>query len=30
MGMHGVPTLGFGPADERYAHAPDERCPIET
>jgi putative selenium metabolism hydrolase len=29
MGMHGIPTLGFGPGDERYAHAPDERCPVE-
>lgn len=28
MGMSGIPTLGFGPADERFAHAPDERCEV--
>ena len=27
-GMFGVPTVGFGPADERYAHTPDDQCPI--
>jgi len=27
-GMFGVPTVGFGPGDERFAHAPDERCEI--
>ena len=27
MGMHKVPTIGFGPADERYAHAPTDQCP---
>jgi acetylornithine deacetylase/succinyl-diaminopimelate desuccinylase-like protein len=26
--MFGVPTVGFGPADERYAHTPDDQCPI--
>jgi putative selenium metabolism hydrolase len=29
MGMHGVPTIGFGPANEIHAHAPTDRCPIE-
>lgn len=28
-GMFGIPCIGFGPGDERYAHAPDERCPVE-
>lgn len=28
-GMFGVPTVGFGPGDERFAHAPDERCPVD-
>ena len=27
-GMFGVPTVGFGPADERYAHTPDDQCPV--
>ena len=27
MGMYKVPTIGFGPADERYAHAPTDQCP---
>lgn len=33
MGMHGVPTIGFGPANEVHAHAPSDQCPathIET
>jgi len=25
MGVAGIPTLGFGPGDEKYAHAADER-----
>lgn len=29
MGMHGVPTIGFGPGAEIYAHAPDERTSID-
>ena len=28
-GVHGIPTVGFGPADERYAHTPEDQCPIE-
>ncbi len=29
MGLYGIPTLGFGPGNEIYAHAPNERIPIE-
>ena len=28
-GMHGIPTIGFGPGHERYAHAPNEQVEIE-
>jgi putative selenium metabolism hydrolase len=28
-GMFGIPTIGFGPADERWAHTPEDQCPIE-
>jgi putative selenium metabolism hydrolase len=28
-GMFGVPTIGFGPADEIYAHSPEDQCPVE-
>lgn len=28
-GMFGVPTVGFGPANEIYAHTPDDQCPID-
>lgn len=28
MGMFGIPTFGFGPADETFAHAPDEKSPV--
>jgi putative selenium metabolism hydrolase len=28
-GLFGVPTIGFGPADEIYAHGPDDQCPVE-
>jgi len=28
-GKHGIPTIGFGPGNEIYAHAPNERTPIE-
>lgn len=27
-GIFGIPTIGFGPGDERFAHAPNERCEI--
>jgi putative selenium metabolism hydrolase len=27
-GMFGIPTVGFGPANEVYAHTPDDQCPI--
>ncbi len=29
MGMSGIPTIGFGPANEIYAHSPDDQCPVE-
>ncbi len=28
-GMHGIPCVGFGPAYEEQAHAPDEFCPVD-
>jgi putative selenium metabolism hydrolase len=28
-GEHRVPTIGFGPGEEVYAHAPNEKIPIE-
>jgi putative selenium metabolism hydrolase len=28
-GMCGVPTVGFGPADEVHAHTPEDQCPVE-
>jgi putative selenium metabolism hydrolase len=28
-GMFGIPTIGFGPANEIYAHTPDDQCPVE-
>jgi putative selenium metabolism hydrolase len=28
-GMFNVPTIGFGPADEIYAHTPDDQCPVQ-
>ena len=29
MGMFGVPTFGFGPANEKYAHTVDDQVPVE-
>jgi len=28
-GMFGVPTIGFGPSDEVWAHTPEDQCPVE-
>lgn len=28
-GMFGIPTLGFGPANEIHAHSIDDQCPVE-
>jgi putative selenium metabolism hydrolase len=28
-GIYGIPAIGFGPGDERCAHAPDEKVPID-
>jgi putative selenium metabolism hydrolase len=28
-GLFNVPTVGFGPADEVYAHTPEDQCPVE-
>ena len=28
-GMFGVPTIGFGPGNEIYAHSPEDQCPVE-
>lgn len=28
-GLFGVPTVGFGPANEIHAHTPDDQCPVE-
>ena len=29
MGMHKVPTIGFGPANEIYAHSIQDQCPVQ-
>jgi putative selenium metabolism hydrolase len=29
MGLHNVPTIGFGPANEIHAHAPTDQCPVD-
>lgn len=28
-GMFDIPTIGFGPANEIYAHSVDDQCPVE-
>ena len=28
-GRFGIPTVGFGPGDERWAHGPEDQCPVE-
>jgi putative selenate reductase len=28
-GMFGVPTIGFGPGDEIYAHTTEDQCPVD-
>ena len=28
-GIHGIPTVGFGPGHEKHAHAPNERVAVE-
>ena len=28
-GMHGLPTIGFGPGHEHFAHAPNEQTEVE-
>jgi len=28
-GMFGIPTIGFGPANEVHAHSIDDQCPVE-
>ena len=28
-GIYGIPTIGFGPGNEVYAHAPNEKVPID-
>jgi len=29
-GIAGIPTVGFGPGDERYAHTADEQVPLDN
>ncbi|MCK4255357.1 YgeY family selenium metabolism-linked hydrolase [candidate division WOR-3 bacterium] len=28
-GIYNIPTIGFGPGNEKYAHAPNERIPVD-
>lgn len=28
-GLFGVPTVGFGPGHEVYAHSPEDQCPVD-
>jgi putative selenium metabolism hydrolase len=27
-GMFGIPTIGFGPSHEKWAHSPEDQCPV--
>ena len=29
MGMMGIPTMGFGPGNEIYAHSTNDQMPVE-
>jgi len=29
MGLMGIPTIGFGPANEVYAHSVDDQVPAD-
>ena len=29
MGLHKIPTIGFGPANEIYAHTVEDQCPVD-
>lgn len=29
MGLHKIPTIGFGPANEVYAHSVEDQCPVD-
>lgn len=29
MGLHKIPTIGFGPANEIYAHSVEDQCPVD-
>ncbi|HDR05404.1 MAG TPA: M20/M25/M40 family metallo-hydrolase, partial [Candidatus Marinimicrobia bacterium] len=28
-GLHSIPAIGFGPGNETYAHAPNEKVPVD-
>jgi len=28
-GLFGIPSIGFGPANEIHAHTPDDQCPVD-
>lgn len=29
MGQLGIPTIGFGPSEERFAHTSEDQCPVK-
>jgi len=29
MGVAKIPTIGFGPSEEKYAHSTGDRCPVD-